>query len=372
MEINAVENALREKVAKIEEIENWYNAENKKIDKWYKEAGKTFDEWFKKETNTIKKWHEEISSSNQVELSKKKNRLEELDVSNLPRNKDNTISQRSNAAKEAVRLLDEIPKLQDKQLSLSKELSLKEVNLKNEYEKKKAPISEELNGKKSILSNDKKDQIGPLPNEVETLLKKFFNQRANDHEILNKVQQKYQKEEAFTDFEKLFKNLQETPKQEVMSDENITEIINTYYSKCKKQDFKIVFPNKNIFFNLLYRNEYTKIKKRIHYMRYYLFYVWVPLGLFVGIIESPETKNLTQTLGVIAIILSSLWPFTFIYSFFYKREKRKVYKENLDSFTSAKVRLDGHLSTFLKSTMLSKINAVVGKRCDDFVNKIEG
>ena len=62
----------------------------------------------------------------------------------------------------------------------------------------------------------------------------------------------------------------------------------------------------------------------------------------------------------------------FIYSFFYKREKRKVYKEHLDAFTSAKVRLDEHLSKFLKSAMLSKINEVVGKRCDNFVNKIEG
>ena len=123
MEIKEVENALREKVVKIEEIETWYNAETKKIDLWYKDAGKKCDEWFKKETKTIKKWHEEISSSNQVELSKKENRLKELDVSNLPRNKDNSISQRSNAAKEAVRLLDEIPKLQDKQLSLSKERS---------------------------------------------------------------------------------------------------------------------------------------------------------------------------------------------------------------------------------------------------------
>ena len=150
MEIKEVENALREKVVKIEEIETWYNAETKKIDLWYKDAGKKCDEWFKKETKTIKKWHEEISSSNQVELSKKENRLKELDVSNLPRNKDNSISQRSNAAKEAVRLLDEIPKLQDKQLSLSKERSLKEVNLKNEYEKKKAPISEEWKSKKSL------------------------------------------------------------------------------------------------------------------------------------------------------------------------------------------------------------------------------
>ena len=62
----------------------------------------------------------------------------------------------------------------------------------------------------------------------------------------------------------------------------------------------------------------------------------------------------------------------FIYSFFYKLEKRKVYKEHLDSFTSAKVRLDEHLSKLLKSAMLSKINEVVGKRCDNFVNKIEG
>ena len=49
----------------------------------------------------------------------------------------------------------------------------------------------------------------------------------------------------------LFKSLQEIPKQEVMSPENITEIINAYYSKCKKQDFKIVFPDKNMFHQVL-------------------------------------------------------------------------------------------------------------------------
>ena len=159
MKIEQVCSDLKEKIIKLNKIEKWYISENSKINSWYSSTSKAVNDWFKKETKNLKKWHDNISASTRIELNQKKNRLKKLDVKNLPRNKDNSISQRSNAGKEAVKLLEQIPKLEVKQNSLSQLNSEKKEKLKNEFKQKKSPIDQEKKNKVSILSKDKDGQM---------------------------------------------------------------------------------------------------------------------------------------------------------------------------------------------------------------------
>jgi hypothetical protein len=369
MEIEEIGKNLKQKIEELETIEKWYAGESDKIQAWYKSKGKAIETWFKKETKEIKKWQDDISKATRVELSQKKMRLEKLDVKNLPRNKDSSISQRSNAGKEAVQLIEQIPKLEAQTEAWLIDESVKEKKLQNEYQQKIAPLDEEKKNKENTLLKNKEDRTARLPGEIEKMLKQCFNHYSEDEATSEKVKQKYINEKAFKEFDQLFTNLKKTPNQEIVSSEKTVKILNAYFVLCKRQDFKIVFPNKNTFFNLLYRNEYISVKRRTHYMRYYLFYIWVPLLFWVAFTQS-EQADFNQTLGFIAFLLSFPWPLTFIYSFFYKKEKRKVYKLNHDAFTSIKSDLDRHLSDFVKSIMLSKINQVVGTKCDKFIEEI--
>ncbi len=372
MKIEQVCSDLKEKIIKLNKIEKWYISENSKINSWYSSTSKAVNDWFRKETKNLKKWHDNISASTRIELNQKKNRLEKLDVKNLPRNKDNSISQRSNAGKEAVKLIGQIPKLEVKQSSLSQLHSEKKEKLENELKQKKSPIDQEKKNKVSILSKDKDGQIGRIPHEIKDMLKKCFNHYSKDQMISEKVKQQYKKQKAFEEFDQLFTNLKEENNQDVASDKKTSEILNAYFVLCKIQDFKIVFPNKNTFFNLLYKNEYSKIKSRIHYMRYYIFYIWIPLFV-LAMFDRSEQGNFNQVLeilGAIAILLSCLWPITLIFSFFYNRKKMKIYKSNDNAFLKAKMNLDKYLFDFMIAVIVPKINQAVGQKCDRFISEI--
>ena len=384
MKIEQVCSDLKEKIIKLNKIEKWYISENSKINSWYSSTSKAVNDWFKKETKNLKKWHDNISASTRIELNQKKNRLKKLDVKNLPRNKDNSISQRSNAGKEAVKLLEQIPKLEVKQNSLSQLNSEKKEKLKNEFKQKKSPIDQEKKNKVSILSKDKDGQIGRIPHEIKDMLKKCFNHYSKDQMISEKVKQQYKKQKAFEEFDLIFTNLKEGTNQDVVSDTKTSEILNAYFVLCKTQDFKIVFPNKNTFFNLLYKNEYSRIKSRIHYMRYYVFYIWILLISFVflwAMFDNSEQGfkvfqkdgiiyQSLNILGFIAILLSCLWPIALIFSFFYNRKKMKIYKSNDNAFLKAKMNLDKYLFDFMIAAIVPKINQAVGQKCDRFISEI--
>jgi len=244
-------------------------------------------------------------------------RLSALNVNNLKKNKDGSINRQSNAGKEAIVLIDEI--------SISKSNI---EPLKNNF----------LQLKDSLIEN------------IQKYLNQYFNHYfSNKDEIKKRLLGGLNSQSFYNNENNDYKKLQ-IEHEKIISNLNLNQIINTYLESYKFINLTIKFGHKNLFLDLIFNNQYIKLKRIIHLFRYNLFYFQCLLIPLIGLdyIKAEDS-------AFFIILTSFIWMVTLFLSFFYKKNIRKVHKIHSENFIEFKNKLDDYFKNTAQNFIYDQI-----------------
>ena len=350
MSVELETSKLKEKAIEFESALPSYEKEMAKINKTYQESVKSAPAAIKVKIKSL-----------QNQINKSKVRLSELQKGGLSKNKDGSISQRSNAGKEAVRLQGKIPQLQvdleDLQIKAGDILE----ELKIEVEEKRATLTSDFNSKTAKLQSD-----------ITDLLKRYFDSHVQDKGHFSQgIVKLLRPNPVVSDIENYVTKLQEQHQEQVqiLPSESVIE---GYLKILKFKDFNIKVPHHDTFFNVIFCGEYTKVAWHRHLLRWGLLYVII-ISAIIGINMggNPSDAN-QQALGIIVILSTCCWPFAFIGSFFYKRAKRKIHKGAAKELRPMKSSIDETTDHALLALMHARIERDIGVDLTEFIDKIRG
>jgi len=327
-----------------------YEKEMAKINKTYQESVKSAPAAIKVKIKSV-----------QNQITKSQNRLSQLQKGGLSKNKDGSISQRSNAGKEAVRLQGKIPQLQEDLDDLQIKAGDILEELKTEAAEKRATLTSDFNSKTAKLQSD-----------ITDLLKKYFDSHVQDKEaFLQEFVNLLRSNPVVRDLENYVTKLHEQHHEQVQILPS-ERVIEGYLKILKFRDFKIKFPHHNDFFDVVFCGEYARVWWHRHLLRWgplYVVLVSAAIGASIG--GDPSDSN-QMALGIIVILSACCWPFAFIGSFFYKRAKRRIHKDATKELRLMKSSIDENTDKALLELTYSKIKNDIGVDLSDFIIKIRG
>ena len=138
MDVTPISAELKEKTKEFRSLEKTYKAALSRVNKEHEKAKIVAPAQINSQIESIKR-----------EIARDQDRLSELKSAGLSKNKDGSISQRSNAGKEAVRLQDKIPQLKKRLSNKHDEAASTLTKLNQETQEKHESLKSNQNLKQT-------------------------------------------------------------------------------------------------------------------------------------------------------------------------------------------------------------------------------
>ena len=343
MDVTPISAELKEKTKEFRSLEKTYKAALSRVNKEHEKAKIVAPAQINSQVESIKR-----------EIDRDQDRLSELKSAGLSKNKDGSISQRSNAGKEAVRLQDKIPQLK-KRLS----------NKHNEAASILTKLNRETQEKQESLKSEFETNSTALSGAIKSLLSKYHQINISDKtEIAKKVVADLKNGESFSKFKSCIEGIQ-AKEPVTIKEASSKEIAENYIKGAKFENYTIARLRHSEFMDAVFSNEYGPLRAARHWIRWGLFYVFWAITLWVSFKYGDQAK--AEIEGVLMILCIILWPITFIWSFFYKKSKYKIHKIASKDLTEIKIALDRDIHALLGAFWKQSFKKDLGDDLSDLV-----
>ena len=297
MAVTTISTELKEKTKEFRSLEKPLNEALSRINKKHAKAKIDASAQINSQIESIKR-----------EIARDQDRLSELKSAGLSKNKDGSISQRSNAGKEAVRLQDKIPQLKKRLSNKHDEAASILTKLNQETQEKHESLKSEFETNSTVLSGS-----------IKSLLDNYHLTHISDKSnIAKKVVEDLKNGESFSKFKSCIEGIQ-AKEPVTIKEASSKEIAENYIKGAKFENYTIAHLDRHKFLDVVFSNEYNSLITARHFIRWGLFYVFWAITLWVFFKYGDQAK--AEIEGVLMILCIILWPITFIWSFFYKKSK---------------------------------------------------
>ena len=267
MDVTAISPELREKTKEFRSLEKTYKAAFSRVNKEHAKAKIDAPAQTNSQIESIKH-----------EIARDQDRLSELKSAGLSKNKDGSISQRSNAGKEAVRLQDKIPQLKNGLSNKHDEAASILTKLNRQTEEKHESLKSEFETNSTALSV-----------AIKSLLSKYHKTNISDKtEIAKKVVEDLKNGESFSKFKSCIEGIQ-AKEPVTIKEASSKEIAENYIREAKFENFTIAHLHHSKFLDVVFSNEYNSLIRARHFPRWGPFYVFWPL--LCGVIYNTVTQS---------------------------------------------------------------------------------
>ena len=345
MDVTPISAELKEKTKEFRSLEKTYKAALSRVNKEHEKAKIVAPAQINSQVDSIKR-----------EIDRDQDRLSELKSAGLSKNKDGSISQRSNAGKEAVRLQDKIPQLKKRLSNKHDEAASILTKLNRETQEKHESLKSEFETNSTVLSGS-----------IKSLLDNYHQTHISDKSnIAKKVVEDLKNGESFSKFKSCIEGIQ-AKEPVTIKEASSKEIAENYIKGAKFENFTIAHLDRHKFLDVVFSNEYNALITARHFIRWGLFYVFWAITLWVFFKYGDQAK--AEIEGVLMILCIILWPITFIWSFFYKKSKYKIHKTASKDLTKIKTALDRDIDALLGAFWKQSFKKDLGDDLSDLVTE---
>ena len=345
MDVTPISAELKEKTKEFRSLEKTYKAALGRVNKEHEKAKIVAPAQINSQIESIKR-----------EIARDKDRLSELKSAGLSKNKDGSISQRSNAGKEAVRLQDKIPQLKKRLSNKHDEAASILTKLNQETQEKHESLKSEFETNSTVLSGS-----------IKSLLDNYHQTHISDKSnIAKKVVEDLKNGESFSKFKSCIEGIQ-AKEPVTIKEASSKEIAENYIKGAKFENYTIAHLDRHKFLDVVFSNQYSSLITARHFIRWGLFYVFWAITLWVFFKYGDQAK--AEIEGVLMILCIILWPITFIWSFFYKKSKYKIHKTASKDLTEIKTALDRDIDALLGAFWKQSFKKDLGDDLSDLVTE---